>query len=363
MRNPNRRIHLTLSIGRRNAPRAPAREELSARFGYGFVNHIREASFQTVTGLPALYYDDDTPQTAGASIIRAVQSHFVLGDLLVPVAKSGVPTKEAAGDSPLLLAQAKVQELMAENRRKDEFLALLSHELRSPLCAMGYAVGLLGKQTSGGGPQQPLQALIERQLLRMTQLVDEVLDVSRITNGLLNLHNERVDLRVAVIHAMETLQSDVKGRNQRLRSRLPKDPVWVIGDERRLEQVFVNLIANASRYTDTGGTLIAWICVEGGEAVVRIRDSGIGIAADSLSSIFELFRQADGDDPRSKVGLGVGLALVRQLVELHGGKVTAASDGIGRGSEFKVSLPMSPELSTVKIELSAGEATSRLPVN
>jgi signal transduction histidine kinase len=117
-------------------------------------------------------------------------------------------------------------------------------------------------------------------------------------------------------------------------------PVWVMGDERRLEQIFVNLLANASRYTDNGGQLTTWLCTEGAAAVIRIRDSGIGIAPESLSGIFELFRQANEADPRSKAGLGVGLALVRQLVELHGGRVTAASEGIGRGSEFTISLPI-----------------------
>jgi signal transduction histidine kinase len=135
-----------------------------------------------------------------------------------------------------------------------------------------------------------------------------------------------------------------------------------MGDMRRLEQVFVNVLSNASRYTDKCGALTVWMGIEGGEAIVRICDSGIGIAADSLSGIFELFRQANSADPRSKAGLGVGLALVRQLVELHGGQVTAASDGLGRGSEFKVRIPTLPEL-TLEIERSAGAESPHRPTN
>ena len=229
---------------------------------------------------------------------------------------------------------------MAANRRKDEFLALLAHELRSPLCAIGYAAGLLSARLTDAGALPSLPALIERQVLRMTHLVDEVLDVSRVTHGLLTLQSERVDLGVIVTKAIETLQSDIKGRNQRLTADIPEVPVWVMGDERRLEQVFVNLIANASRYTDKGGRLTILIYIDAGGAVIRIRDSGIGISPESLPGIFELFRQADSTDPRSKAGLGVGLALVRQLVELHGGKVTAASEGVGRGSVFTITLPV-----------------------
>ncbi len=334
MHNPNNRMHVTLSIGRRNAPR-PA----PARVGYGVVNHIREGSFQSATGLRTIYAHEGARQAEQALPIRAIQAHPVSASELGSAWNSEAPTLKTAKDSSLLLAQ--LQELTAANRQKDQFLALLSHELRSPLCAMGYAVGLLRQHT--GGPLLPLQTLIERQLLRMTQLVEEVLDVSRVSNGLLNLHSERMDLRVAVTNAIETLQSDVEGRNQRLHSRLPGESAWIMGDMRRLEQVFVNLISNASRYTDKGGELTAWMYMEGGEAIIRIRDSGIGIEADSLSGIFELFRQVNSADPRSKAGLGVGLALVRQLVELHGGKVAAASDGLGRGSEFMVRIPTLPE--------------------
>ncbi len=240
---------------------------------------------------------------------------------------------------PLRQARLRVEELTTANRRKDEFLAMLSHELRSPLAAIQNAVRLLSSQTGETPPQHRTQALIERQVRRMTQLVDDLLDVSRISHGRLHLQRERIDLRVVVSNAIETLESDINERHQQLTTALPDAPVWLQADPWRLEQVFVNLLANASKYTDAGGELAVWVHTRDGQAVVGIRDSGIGIAPDALAHIFDLFRQADEAAPRSKSGLGIGLALVRNLLELHGGSVTATSAGIGQGSEFTVRLP------------------------
>src|ERR1700694_5133759 len=239
---------------------------------------------------------------------------------------------------PLRQARLQVEELTTANRRKDEFLAMLSHELRSPLAAIQNAVRLLSSQTETP-PRQKTQALIERQGRRMTQLVDDLLDVSRISHGRLHLQRERIDLRVVVSNAIETLELDINERHQRLTTALPDAPVWLQADPWRLEQVFVNLLANASRYTDAGGELAVWVDTRDGQAVVGIRDSGIGIVPDALTHIFDLFKQADEVAPRSKSGLGIGLALVRKLVELHEGSVTAASAGVGQGSEFTVRLP------------------------
>jgi signal transduction histidine kinase len=240
---------------------------------------------------------------------------------------------------PLRQAQLRIEELTSVNRRKDEFLAMLSHELRSPLSSIHYAVRLLGRQMGESSAQRQIQARIERQLGRMTQLVDELLDISRITSGRLHLQCERIDLRVIVNNAIETLESDVIEHNHRLSAELPDAPVWLQADPARLEQVFVNLLANASRYTDAGGELTVRVHTKDSQAVVRIRDSGMGIAPDALPNIFDLFKQGNTGDPRSRAGLGVGLAVVRNLVELHGGRVTAASAGAGQGSEFVVRLP------------------------
>jgi signal transduction histidine kinase len=155
----------------------------------------------------------------------------------------------------------------------------------------------------------------------------------------LHLQRERIDLRVVVSNAIETLESAINERHHRLSTVLPDAPLWLHADPWRLEQVFVNLLANALRYTDASGELAVWVHTLDGQAIVRVRDSGIGIAADSLPHIFDLFRQADEAAARSKAGLGIGLALVRNLVELHGGSVTAASAGLKQGSEFTVRLP------------------------
>jgi signal transduction histidine kinase len=234
--------------------------------------------------------------------------------------------------------QLRIEELATANRRNDEFLAMVSHELRTPLGAIRNAIAVLGSPTVEPSQRQRAQALIERQVHHMMGVVDDLLDSSRILQERLSVPCERIDLRVVVRNAIETLEYDINERQHRLTKEFPDDPVWLQGDVGRLEQVFVNLIANASKYTDAGGELAVWMHTRPGQAVVRVRDSGIGIAPGALPHIFELFRQANTSDPHSKSGLGIGLALVRRLVELHGGRVTAASAGLGKGSEFTVCL-------------------------
>ena len=236
-------------------------------------------------------------------------------------------------------AQLWVEELVDADRRKDEFLAMLGHELRNPLATIRNSIGLLQSEQAQTCAQRRAQALIDRQVRRMLRLVDDLLDVSRIRHGHLSLRRERMDLRAAVSNAVETLASEANQRRQQLSVVLPEEPVWLQADPERLEQVFVNLLANASRYTDAGGEIVISMDLQDGHAVVRMRDSGIGIAAHALPHVFELYRQADGADPRSRAGLGIGLALVSQLVQLHGGSVSAASAGPGQGSEFTVRLP------------------------
>jgi signal transduction histidine kinase len=240
----------------------------------------------------------------------------------------------------LYQARLRVEELTIANRRKDEFLAILGHELRNPLAAIHNGIRLLRHQSEGTPAPQTIEAMIERQVRRMTRLVDDLLDVSRITHGYLHLKRERIDLRDVLNKAIQTLESDIKQRNHRLAIALPDAPVWLQADPGRLEQVFVNLLANASKYTDMGGELTVAMHVQDGQAVVRVRDTGIGIAPEVLPQLFGFFRQADEAAPRSQSGLGIGLALVRNLVESHGGSVTGASAGLGQGSEFTVCLLM-----------------------
>ncbi len=237
-------------------------------------------------------------------------------------------------------ARRRVEELANANRRKDEFLAVLGHELRSPLASILNGIHLLVHHQQDALASQKMQAMIERQVGRMTQLVEDLLDVSRITHGRLRLQRERIDLREVVSNAIQTLESNIRQRNHRVTLSLPDAPMWLLADPGRLEQVFVNLLANASKYTDTGGELTVVGRVQDDRAMVRVRDSGIGIEAGVLPHLFDLFWQADAAAARSQSGLGIGLALVRNLVESHGGIVTAQSAGPGQGSEFTVCLPM-----------------------
>jgi signal transduction histidine kinase len=238
----------------------------------------------------------------------------------------------------LLLTQ--MEQLVLANRRKDEFLAILSHELRSPLASIQYAIGVLrGRSGTDQTVQGGMHELIDRQVRQMTQLAAGLLDVGRISSGQLLLHPERLDLRAVLSNAIETVEQDFKRRSQAFEARWARSSLWVMADASRLEQVFINLLANASKYTDTGGRVVLSLSTEGADAIVCIKDSGIGIASHVLPNIFDLFVQADAASVRSRSGMGIGLALVRTIVELHCGKVAATSDGLGKGSEFTVRLP------------------------
>jgi signal transduction histidine kinase len=241
---------------------------------------------------------------------------------------------------PARPARSRIEELISADRHKDEFLAVLCHELRSPLASIHNAIVILrGRAGEDVALQLRMHALIERQVCQMTQLAAGLLDVTRISRGRLRLKRERVDLCVVVRAAIETVEADCNQRDHRVAASWPDAPVWLHADASRLEQLFVNLLANASKYTDDGGDLALSVQTSEGDAVVCIRDSGIGIAPDVLPYIFDLFVQADEAAARSRSGLGIGLALVRMLAELHGGSVMAASAGLGHGSEFTVRLP------------------------
>jgi signal transduction histidine kinase len=236
--------------------------------------------------------------------------------------------------------RSRDQEMGAENGRNNEFMTVLSHELRNSLCAVRFAVGILRMEMSSGPATEKARLLIERQVAHMTRLIDDLLDVSRVHHGQLALQCERIDLRVVLAHTAQTVALTMQERNHHMSTRLPNAPLWLHADSDRLEQVFANLLFNAAKYTEPGGRI--WLSAEGeqGEAVVRIRDTGIGIEPNALPRVFELFARADPSSQRANASLGIGLALVRSLVERHGGHVDAASAGRGSGSEFTVRLPM-----------------------
>ena len=231
-------------------------------------------------------------------------------------------------------------DLSDADRRKDEFLATLAHELRSPLASIRNALQVV--RLADGDPAAAVEARqrAERQVAHMVRLIDDLLDVSRIAQGKLELRRERADLAAIVANAVDTSRPLVEAARHQLAVSLPDRLVVVDADPTRLAQVFANLINNAAKYTEPGGNLAIVAEQRGGEVVVTVRDDGVGIPPDQLGSVFGLFTQVDGSTGRSQGGLGIGLTLVRRLVEMHGGTVEARSDGRGRGSEFIVRLPI-----------------------
>ena len=231
--------------------------------------------------------------------------------------------------------------LREADQRKDEFLATLAHELRNPLAPLRNALEIL--RIAGSDPDKARFAreMMERQLSQMVRLVDDLLDVSRITTGKLAVRKSVIDLQAPLHDAVETVRPFIEARNHALELDLPREPIPVEGDRTRLAQVFSNLLNNAAKYTHPGGRIVMSARVDAREAVVAVRDNGIGLDPSSIARIFEMFMQVDRTLERSQAGLGVGLTLARRLVDLHDGSVEAKSAGVGKGCEFVVRLPLS----------------------
>ena len=234
--------------------------------------------------------------------------------------------------------QVQAQALADLDRRKDEFLAMLSHELRNPLAPISNAVHMLRLQKNEDPVQRQARTIIERQVGQLTHLVDELLEISRISTGRVQLRLERISVGGVVDRAIETAQPLITQRLHALTVSLPPQPIWLQADAARLEQVLVNLLTNAAKYTNEGGHIWLTVRQEGDAAVLLVRDTGIGIAAELLPRIFDLFTQAERSLDRSQGGLGIGLCLVQRLVDLHGG-TTEVQSVLGQGSEFVVRLP------------------------
>jgi signal transduction histidine kinase/CheY-like chemotaxis protein len=230
-------------------------------------------------------------------------------------------------------------------RRKDEFLAVLAHELRNLLAPMHSAVQYLGHFDSGQPEQYQASQVLGRQLKSMTRMIDDLLDVSRIGCGKLQVRKERVDLTTVLKHAVETCRPLMEAYRHELVLDIPSGAIWVDADPVRLAQVFDNLLNNAAKYTREDGRIELSAGTLGTEAVIRVLDHGLGVPADMLSRIFEPFTQVDSSLERSHGGLGIGLALVRSLVRMHDGTVEAYSAGLGHGSEFLIRLPIAPQTS------------------
>lgn len=234
----------------------------------------------------------------------------------------------------------QIDDLVAADRRKDESMALLLHELRSPLASIQNAIAVLRIRSKDEVLQQRMQELIERQVRQIALLTASLGQMSGPRLEHLGPELQRIDLCTVLSRAAETVIPEFAERRHQLSVGLPESSTWVLGDAGRLEQVFINLLSNASKYSDMDGAILMSMQESDGYAVVQVRDSGIGIAATSMPFIFDLFVRADAKAVRTRSGMGIGLALVRSIMDSHHGTVTATSEGIGQGSEFTVRLKL-----------------------
>ncbi len=234
--------------------------------------------------------------------------------------------------------------LKESDRHKDEFLALLAHELRGPLAPLRNCLELLKLGGSDESLREKVQGTMERQLAQMVRLVNDLLDLGRVSRGQIEVRRERVELGSVMRHAADACAPLVVAAKHVLSIAVPPEPIYLAGDSARLAQVFGNLLQNACKYTEPGGRIEFSAARQARQAVVRVKDTGIGIPAGKLESIFGLFVQVSRTSERSQGGLGIGLALAKRLIELHGGTITACSAGPGAGSEFIVRLPLGPHL-------------------
>jgi PAS domain S-box-containing protein len=251
----------------------------------------------------------------------------------------GAPIRLSGISFDITERKAMEQALREQDRLKDEFLAMLAHELRNPMAPIRNAVELVQLLKPADERVRRAIGIVDRQVQQLSRMVDDLLDVSRITRGRIELDRMPVDLSAVVSAAVEAAEPLIRQRGHELsvRSGLP---MVVIGDAARLQQCLVNLLANAAKYTDPGGRIEVELAHEGAGAVIRVADNGAGIARDLLPHVFELFVQSDRTLDRSLGGLGIGLSVVKRLVEMHGGAVAAHSDGVGRGSTFEIHLPL-----------------------
>jgi signal transduction histidine kinase/CheY-like chemotaxis protein len=274
----------------------------------------------------------------------------VLGAITFVAAESGrrytdadlAAAEDLARRAAVAVENAHLYDALKEaDKRKDEFLATLAHELRNPLAPIRNSAHLLRTAPVGSPAVERAREMIERQVHHLVRLVDDLLDVSRVMRGKIELRPERLDVAAVAARSVEITQPLMESRSVQLTVSKPDGAVWVAADPVRLAQVIDNLLTNAAKYTNPGGRVHLTVepASDGREVVVRVQDTGIGIAPDKLEKVFELFFQVDTTAGRSQGGLGLGLTLVKSLVEMHGGSVQAHSAGLGKGSEFVVRLP------------------------
>jgi len=254
-----------------------------------------------------------------------------------------------------LRGQKLQEQLRDADRRKDEFLAMLGHELRNPLSIIHNVLQILRKKNGADGTAE-MRGMIEQQVRHMGRLIDDLLDISRVSTGKIRLENARVDLTQVVADTVRSHRDSLEATGLTLTLELPNRELFIRGDKTRIAQVIGNLLQNASKFTDSGGKVAVILRADesANQASIHVSDTGIGMDRDTLERAFESFTQADHSIERSRGGLGLGLALVKGLVEMHGGEVAALSDGVGQGSEFVIHLP----IEAAAAEVAAAEAPS-----
>ncbi|HZP12183.1 MAG TPA: ATP-binding protein [Nevskiaceae bacterium] len=297
----------------------------------------------------------------------ALRAMETLGNVILLERPVRMSTCIAAGRTALRArarqyqSRALLADLQESDRRKDEFLAMLAHELRNPLAPIRSAADILGVTTPDEERLERIAEILNRQVGNLTRLVDDLLDISRVTRGKIQLAKQRVTLATLINRAVEQSQPLIDESQHRLAVSVPEQPVYLDCDPTRIVQVLSNLLNNAAKYTPARGHI--WLAAEvaGEDVAIRVRDDGIGIAPDMLSRIFDLFMQVDTSLDRARGGLGVGLTLVRSIVELHDGSVEADSEGTGRGSEFTIRLPRATAIPSDQPKQAAEVVRPRTP--
>lgn len=324
-------------------------EELYRIFGYE-----PDAVEPTLAALAARIHPDEQQRvlTAVEEAIRAhrdleLEFHILRGDGLRTLCGWG----QFDPDDPLRFwgtcqdvteQRHAATELREADRRKNEFLATLAHELRNPLAPIRQSVVIAESPLATDGQRQRALQVIERQTAHMARLIEDLLEASRISRGQMALRMQATTLRAALLAAVETVRPALESRNHTLLREVPEEPIWLDGDPVRLAQVFINLLNNSAKFTPPNGHIELRVVIEGRQAVISVRDDGIGISPQMLPRVFDLFSQAHMPDDHTRDGLGIGLALARGIVALHGGSIEGRSAGLGRGSEFVVRLPIRP---------------------
>lgn len=349
------KVELAVALNRRYPPDPDAQ--------YGSLNVLRTGRSEIVSDITDAMLEASANDEEHLRILRelGLRSYVsvplsvrgeTLGVLSFVSAESGrhydehdlAVAEDLASRAAIAIENARLySELREADRRKDEFLATLAHELRNPLAPIRNTLHLM-RQIDGKGPMEEDRAMAERQVVHLARLIDDLMDVARISRGKIDLHREIVGLATVVNQAVETARPQIDERRHHLTVSLPDEPIRLEGDPTRLEQILWNLLNNAAKYSDPGGEINLDVTRDGDDVVLQVRDTGIGIAPEMLPRVFEMFVQIGAHKGHAQGGLGIGLSLVRTLVELHGGSITVHSNGPGTGSTFTIRLPLLKEM-------------------